>query len=627
MAADDKTARFNLELGGNVPATATDLAKRLEALRQKIQGTTNNVKAMQGALRNLKGSSAEVGAAKELLKAKIGAAQGAISAATTELVSNGAALSSVKGKTDDAAKGFAGFIAQLGGAEAAAALAAGALLGLVTGIISLTAAFARFVITSADSTRSMALLREGASGSAENAARLGTQIDALAGKVPLAEERIQELGVSLLKTRLSGQAIVDSMNAVAQASAAMGDQVGKTFEDILTRGQLYNSFQLNPIELQGTGVQFGDVAAQLAGNLNIGVEAAKKALFEGRIKLDDGAKALRGALEKRFGDINLRQMLTLDNLTLKFKETLSSLTSGVNIEPLLRGFGELSKLFSSSTVTGAAIKDLVTLVGSGLVSGFTAALPLAKKFLQGLVIGALTVAIAFKELKHKLEDTFIGKWLKDLDGASTATTLGKAAVYGLVGAVGLLVVGLAAGAAAFATIAAPIIITIGAVYGLYKAFTTAYDYIVGISWGDLGASLVDGIVNGITAGLSKIKGAVTGLATSAKDAFKNALGIASPSKVFGDYGRMTAQGAEEGIEAGAGGVQSAADSLAPSAPQGGGQASGRGAASVTVNVTINAGHNSAKDVTSPNFLRDLTKAVEEACRSAGIPIQASPSNG
>jgi hypothetical protein len=45
--------------------------------------------------------------------------------------------------------------------------------------------------------------------------------------------------------------------------------------------------------------------------MHVGVEQAKQALFEGRVKLADGAAALRAAVEKKFGGVNLRQMLSL----------------------------------------------------------------------------------------------------------------------------------------------------------------------------------------------------------------------------------------------------------------------------------------------------------------------------
>jgi uncharacterized protein (DUF111 family) len=143
----------------------------------------------------------------------------------------------------------------------------------------------------------------------------------------------------------------------------MGDEVGKQLENIITRGQMAQRVQINPLELQGSGLQFKDIAGQLAANLHIGVEQAKAALFEGRVKLDDGAKAIRDAVDKRFGEINAKKLLDLGVQAEKFKEKLTALTADVKLEPLLKGIDELSHLFDNTTVSGAALKQLVTFLG------------------------------------------------------------------------------------------------------------------------------------------------------------------------------------------------------------------------------------------------------------------------
>jgi TP901 family phage tail tape measure protein len=69
----------------------------------------------------------------------------------------------------------------------------------------------------------------------------------------------------------------------------------------------------------------------------------------------------------------------------------------------------------------------------------------------------------------------------------------------------------------------------------------------GIDWASLGRRVIDGIIAGLRAAGGAIAGVITGLAQSAIDAAKAALGIQSPSKVFFDIGVQIAQGLLRGI--------------------------------------------------------------------------------
>lgn len=82
---------------------------------------------------------------------------------------------------------------------------------------------------------------------------------------------------------------------------------------------------------------------------------------------------------------------------------------------------------------------------------------------------------------------------------------------------------------------------------------------------DLGGFLVDGIIGGITGKLGELRDAVVGAATSAAGWFKEKLGIASPSKVFTQFGGWISEGAANGIEAGQAGVRAAALAMAGAA--------------------------------------------------------------
>lgn len=676
--AEEQKASFKLDLEGNTSEVSADMATQLEALRQKVGTGQDAIKQMSAALRSLRGNTDDVKDAKTQLKAKIDAMKDAVSGANLQLLKEGttfeklsaqskklaeeqkklqeaAKLDAVKKSTANAdAMGNAisaagGPVAQLrsrldslkeivGGSGGAMGAMTLVTAGLVAAIAALTiaaiagiAAFVKWVVVGADAARSLNLMREAATGSAKNAANLGTQVDALAGKVSTSKEKINELAVALARTRLSGSAQVDTLNAVGRAADAMGDDVGNAIKGIITRGQLAQRIQINPFELQGTGLKFQDIAAQLAVQMKVGVKEAQAALFEGRVKLDDGARALRLAVEKRFGEINARKLLSLDSQVAKFKERLSALSSDVKLEPLLKGFDELGKLFDDSTVTGATLKQIVTLLGNEIGPAFQAVVPIAKGFIQGLINGGLDVAIAFFRVKNAITSTFGGKdVLGGIDGMKVAMTVAKTIVYSF--AVSLAAVGVV-----LATIGIAIYGAISATKAFVGAITGVWDAIKSTEWGK---AIIDGLVSGITTGASVVVDAVKSLAAKVKSAFTGDLQIHSPSGLFKGYGYSLPAGGAIGVREGEPELTGAVKDMASRAGGAGGglgaSAGGArgvqgGGAPVVLNLDLGGIHIIAQGganeiqskVSDPSFLGDLTDAIERLLQAHGIPTMGA----
>jgi hypothetical protein len=675
--AEEQKASFKIDLdAGDAASVSAETAAEMENLRQKIGAGQDAIKQMSAALRSLRGNTADVKDAKAQLKAKIDAMKDSVSAANLDLLKQGTTFEKLTGqakklaeqekklqeaaklealkksKADTEAMGNAlrvtgGPVSDLrgrfeelkkvvtgeGGAMGALTLVTAglvaALAALTVAAVAGVAAFLKFIVVGADAARSLNLIREAATGSAANAQRLGTQVDVLSGKVATSKEKLNELAVALARTRLSGNAQVDTLNAVGQAAAAMGDDVGNALKGIITRGQLAQRIQINPLELQGTGLKFQDIAAQLAVQMKVGVKQAQQALFEGRVKLDDGAKAIRAAVEKRFGEINARKLLSLDVQVAKFKERLGALTSDVNLEPLLKGFDELASLVDESTVSGSTLKELITIVGNGLGTTFQAVVPIAKQFLKGLILGALDVTIAFLTVKKSISKAFGGSdVLGNIDTMKVALALGKSVVYSFAS-------GLAAVAAVLGAVGL-------AMYGVYKASKSLVDAITGawsvIANSEWGKPIIDGLVGGLKAGAGAVVDAVKGLAEKVKGAFTGALQIHSPSKVFAAFGMQLPTGAAIGVREGTPRATSAVDTMTarlgaagagisaqtppPAAPlaQGGGgfvlQLGG-----ITVQAAASPAQVQAK-LSDPSFLAQLTDAFERVLQAAGIPTQA-----
>jgi hypothetical protein len=640
MAQGNESAEFKVNLAGNAADVAKTTANAMQGLRKRIaegrsalEGLNNELKALKTA----KGSADAINA----LKAKIDEQKAASKGATTELKKQSEsfreATKAAKAQRDEAKK----LKESLDKAKAAAKAAReqkwkaqeesmkalnGAVLGVVGVLVTLAAGFiaagvaaAKFVIGGADAARSVGLLREAAmNGNAQWGKNFGEQVDALARQVPTSKEKINELGISLAKSRIGGQIWVDTLNAVTQASAALGDDAGNALKGFIERGRQFNRFQLNPLEMVGTGIDFKDVAEALSKSMHVGVKDATQALFEGRVKLADGAAALRAAVEKKVGGVNLRQMLSLENLTKKIGESFDELTAGIDLEPMLKGFKEIANTFSITTTSGQALKGIVEVIGKELGGAFVAATPLAKKFIYGAIIGAQELVIGYLQVRNSLRKTFgDSEVTKNVDVLTIALKAGKAAAYGIAAAMTVV-------AAAAALAAAPFVAAAAATTAFQSAGEATGKWFRENDWGAIGTGIVDGLVKGLKAGAGALFDAVKFLAKGVATSFKMTLGIQSPSKVFAEFGKNTTAGYVKGVEQGSDDAQGAVNSMVgvPSAGGGGGRASG--GAPITINLTINASGGDAKAVAAAvsdeSILEQITKVILEAVQGGGIPV-------
>lgn len=656
MAADE----LRVPIGIPVETNADEAADSIEGLRRRIEENESALREMTGGLRRLRGSSDEVKQAKEQLKAKIDATRNSVSAANLALLKQGTTYDKLAKQTKEAAKKqeelkkklkdeaekkateradalrnalnraggpVAGLRDKLNALKEVAGGSGGALGLLTLGVAGLIAAIAAlgiaivaagfklgsFIVQAANAARTANLFREAATGSAQNAYALGTQVDELANKLPTAKSALNELAISIAKGRVQGEALVDTFNAVGQASAALGDDAGAKLKSLVERGAQMGNFSIGSDQwsddLLGTGLSRDDVAATLAKNLKVSIPQARQALAEGRVKLGDGAKALRDAVEQKFGAINLRRMMDLDVISQKLREKWANLTRDVNLEPMLRGLQKIASVFDESTVTGDALKRAVTAFGNAIAVSVEKGAPLVKSFLQGLIIGGLQAYIVYLQLsnafKRAFGDTTI---LKNVDTLAVALKVGQVTA-------GLLAVGII-------TVAAAVGFMIAATAGMKNAITDAYDFIAKTDWKALGLSIVDGLLEGLS--FTKLENHVRNMGDKVKRAFKDALGIKSPSKVFEAYGEHIDEGAARGIEKNSR-AQSAADGMV-TAPSGGGSR-GRGPVQLifqgTTIVLQGESGSAPKQLQDPGLIAAVTKMIEEAAAAAGYAVEAT----
>lgn len=289
-------------------------------------------------------------------------------------------------------------------AMAAAAVAAGVVLA--GAIAAATVSLTKWIVLTASSRQQTRLQMEAWVRTGENARNLADQVDALSMKVPTSTEELSKLAIGLRQAGIRGEPLVDSLNAIGQASAALGDQAGGKLQEFITRYQRMGVMQINPLEMMGTGLDFDEVADALAKQMGTTIEKARVALATGQVKLGDGAKAMRKAVEDKFGGLNLRKLSDLSTVSEQFGKRLSALTKDVNLEPISKFLDRIYKSLDESSVTGQALKTLF----EALVTAFGTSLEKNGDFLEyGLketVIVALDLATNMILVKNRIEKAF-----------------------------------------------------------------------------------------------------------------------------------------------------------------------------------------------------------------------------
>jgi len=130
---------------------------------------------------------------------------------------------------------------------------------------------------------------------------------------------------------------------------------------------------------------------------------------------------------------------------------------------------------------------------------------------------------------------------------------------------------------------------------------------------NIGTDIVMGLWNGIKSKAMALFDFVKGIGKGIATAFKTVLGIASPSKVFMDYGVNITEGAHNGIKKGQdrviGASKGMGSSIKPTASRGGGGGGGNSSVTVNFSPVINGG---SGDVATQvkNLIPELIRQIE-----------------
>lgn len=287
------------------------------------------------------------------------------------------------------------------------------------------------------------------------------------------------------------------------------------------------------------------------------------------------------AAKLKFGPDFAKQMLSLDNQSLRLKKGISGIFSGLKIDGFLEALSKGVDLFDKNSASAKAIKAVFESLFQPIVDGMTALIPkVIATFIQ-IEILALKALIAIKPYGAVLEAIGLGFLVLG------AVVVAIVAIF--VGA------GIAMVAAFAALLALPFLLKSG--------FDYVFSFLKGISLASIGTAMIDGLVSGITSAGPKVLSALTGIASSAVDGVKNFLGIHSPSTLLADdVGENMGDGVAVGVDKSASGVEKSLEALVtpPDAPAGGGvtASGGGGGGGATYYVTINGGGDAQSNVTA-----------------------------
>lgn len=542
MATSAPTATFAVELKDQVSGAAMRGAGALEKLRTKIEEDQKALRAMQASMTRLKGGTSTNIAAFKSLRAQIAAKKAAVASAESAFVELGGTFESVGGSAGAAQGGIAGLLDKLKGAPGPlggmvsqlsamkgmlgpGAIAAGvvaiaaALVALTAAAVGAAAALLRYGVAQSDARRSELLRLEGLTTlrrhqglTAGSATVLQSAIDRVSDSTALGRGEISGYAEQLHRMGLRGGDLQEALEGVAITASVQGDAMARRFA---------------------------------------GMSAAA-------IRTGGSVRRLADDVRARLGGIAQRQARGLDRQMERLRGNVARLFSGLRIDGFLNALHEVTSLFSQSSASGRALKQIFEALFNPLVGQIEAAGPIARRFFQGLILGALRITIAIVRVRNWFRRTFgASDILAGFDSQRAAVYAGVA-VMGLL-AVAAIATGVAMGVLAVATVAlvGGLLLLAAVPFAIPLAFAAAgiaiwtfWEDLTSIDWSGAGRSLIDGLVQGLRSGAQLVVETVSSIADSATAALRNALQIRSPSRVFARLGLEIPRGLAAGVDRG-----------------------------------------------------------------------------
>ena len=492
-------------------------------------------------------------------------------------------------------------MAMLSGGMSYAAEAVGAVVAALGAAVVAGAAFA--IEASEAKMKTIALFNAMGEGKISGE-QVDDMLDDMRTRLGITKDAMVPFTTQIMKMGITSQDTIEKMTEAslsAKALAGGADSGANAFLKLTEKVKLASdSGQKLKIPAKALAGQFAEMGLNIddvAASMGVSSKVLAEGLKAGTTDATKFGNALQDALIKK-GKGPLEQMsLSTGNLAQMLKEYIGDLFEdlGPSIKPFLEQVKQLFGIFDSKTKpSGQALKQGIEGFFKKVFEIAAKLVPMVKHFFLQMIIYGLQLYIALKPIVKSFE-----QWYQRISTNQKVINALHMVMKGLKIAFVSIAIGVGLVLAVFMALQAAVLFGIaqfaalGAIIAVFvtNAFKALADW-VGSAAG-AAKDFVMGLVNGITNGATQIVNAVTGLATKAKDTFKNALGIHSPSKVGVELGGHFGGGIAGGISDAAPDVHAAskdlgsasfagASSSAPSSPTGGGKGGG-------VNVTVEPG--------------------------------------
>lgn len=557
-------------------------------LKDGISGPAQSASAQLNVLQK-----ALIGAQQKMTVANAMGNMKAYQSAAKDVTKLQSAIQTLPPANDSASSSFSGMKAQLAEFTGGASAVVDVVQKVVTSIGSVILAGAQMAIAANQANKEMVSMFNALGEGKVQGTAVVDMLTQLSSTIGMTREQLAPLAKEFMVMGITGTEQLKALTVAAASSEAItkggADAFTKLFQQANAAASTGNKFVVPfkklQTQLQATGLNIDDVAKAMGTT----GAALSKGLQAGTVDAKKFASALTEAATSKGAGPLAAAASSLTNVWAKFMQDVndSFKAAGPAVDSFLAAVKDMFTIFDSGTDSGKLMKASIGGFFKDLFTQATKVVPLVKHFMLDLVIGGLHAYIALKPI--------IG-WFKQLQQnkqvMSTLTSLFDGLKVVMVAAA--IVIGVVV--LSFGVLAATMVAVTTVFWGLVGTIGSVVTKSLGalVDWG-LGAAtaakdFIMGLVNGITGGVGDVVNATKGLADSAKNAFKAALGIHSPSKEMFKLGAFTGQGVAQGIDSTADQVGGSAQGLGSSAKSGasdgmsGSGSGGGGAKSITINV-------------------------------------------
>jgi tape measure domain-containing protein len=393
-------------------------------------------------------------------------------------------------------------------------------------------------------------------GSKAEADKVMAMATKFASKTPFKTSEVVDMAKGLLTRGFKADELEKLMMGVGDVGAALGTDKMESVISALGKMRAKGKMTGEAMEmLSDAGVSQKLVFESLAKTLGKSSAEVQKMMSAGQITDAQGVAAVMDAIAKglsggELGGMMEKKSKTLSGLLSTLESVPEELVFSANMDkalgPLKQFVQMLTAALSPDSANGKRIIAIVEGIGKtfgdvvgqltgGDIAGFIGKIlnlvePLVKVF-------AAFGAGAFKGLASVL-GAVVAK-LDKMDPKTVEVLVEAFATFGM------LLGGLVGVIATF--IGAMLALEMAVVTFFMSIFEWGKSLVTEMGWSELGAAIVQGIISGVTSMFGALGDSLGGAANAATSGFTNALGIASPSKVFEQLGIFTGQGFIQGI--------------------------------------------------------------------------------